>query len=98
LVAHLLQQVQRWWVVLSLTYGSHMSSVFPYFCLVYRYNYFSYRRGQPMAFLTLAGVAAQGLGPVIAGVIEADPRLGWRWIQWIHVMSVYWNISDMAID
>ncbi|KAJ8591031.1 MFS general substrate transporter [Rhizopogon salebrosus TDB-379] len=45
-----------------------------------------HERGQPMAFFTLAGVAAQGLGPVIAGVIEADPRLGWRWIQWIHVM------------
>ncbi|OAX41036.1 MFS general substrate transporter [Rhizopogon vinicolor AM-OR11-026] len=45
-----------------------------------------HERGQPMAFFALACVAAQGLGPVIAGVIEADPRLGWRWIQWVHVM------------
>ncbi|KAG1738888.1 major facilitator superfamily domain-containing protein [Suillus paluster] len=45
-----------------------------------------HERGQPMAFFSLACVAAIGLGPVIAGVIEADPRLGWRWIQWIHVM------------
>jgi MFS family permease len=41
-----------------------------------------------MAFFTLASVVAQGLGPVIAGVIEADPRLEWRWIQWINVMLV----------
>jgi hypothetical protein len=39
-----------------------------------------------MAVFTLASVAAQGVGPLIAGIIEADPRLGWRWIQWIHVM------------
>jgi len=31
-------------------------------------------------------VAGTGLGPVIAGVIEASPRLGWRWIQWIHAI------------
>jgi len=41
-----------------------------------------------MSFFALCCVAAQGLGPVIAGVIEADPRLGWRWIQWVHVMLV----------
>ncbi|KAG0698235.1 MFS general substrate transporter [Suillus ampliporus] len=45
-----------------------------------------HERGQPMAFFTLACVAAIGLGPVLSGVIEANPRLGWRWIQWIHVM------------
>jgi hypothetical protein len=39
-----------------------------------------------MAFFSLVTVAAIGLGPVIAGVIEANPRLGWRWIQWVHVM------------
>ncbi|KAJ8591033.1 MFS general substrate transporter [Rhizopogon salebrosus TDB-379] len=45
-----------------------------------------HERGQPMAFFALVAVAATGLGPVIAGVIEAEPRLGWRWIQWIHVI------------
>ncbi|KAJ8591030.1 MFS general substrate transporter [Rhizopogon salebrosus TDB-379] len=45
-----------------------------------------HERGQPMALFALAAVAATGLGPVIAGVIEADPQLGWRWIQWIHAM------------
>ncbi|KAJ8591034.1 MFS general substrate transporter [Rhizopogon salebrosus TDB-379] len=46
----------------------------------------AHERGQPMAVFTLASVAAQGVGPLIAGIIEADPRLGWRWIQWIHVI------------
>ncbi|KAG1746773.1 MFS general substrate transporter [Suillus paluster] len=45
-----------------------------------------HERGQPMAFFTLVAVTGTGLGPVIAGIIEVDPRLGWRWIQWIHVM------------
>ncbi|KAG0698233.1 MFS general substrate transporter [Suillus ampliporus] len=45
-----------------------------------------HERGQPMAFFTLVAVAGTGLGLVFAGIIEADPRLGWRWIQWIHVM------------
>ncbi|KAG2743990.1 MFS general substrate transporter [Suillus brevipes Sb2] len=45
-----------------------------------------HERGQPMAFFALIAVAGTGLGPLIAGVIEANPRLGWRWIQWVHVM------------
>lgn len=42
-----------------------------------------------MAFFALIAVAGTGLGPLIAGVIESDPRLGWRWIQWVHVMLVF---------
>ncbi|OAX41038.1 MFS general substrate transporter [Rhizopogon vinicolor AM-OR11-026] len=45
-----------------------------------------HERGQPMAFFALAAVGTTGLGPVIAGLIEVDSRLEWRWIQWIHVM------------
>ncbi|KAG2144581.1 major facilitator superfamily domain-containing protein [Suillus clintonianus] len=45
-----------------------------------------HERGQPMAFFALVAVAGTGLGPLIAGVIEYNPRLGWRWIQWVHVM------------
>jgi MFS family permease len=33
-----------------------------------------------------AAIASTGGGPVIAGWIEM--RLGWRWIQWFHVMFV----------
>ncbi|KIJ65201.1 hypothetical protein HYDPIDRAFT_88764, partial [Hydnomerulius pinastri MD-312] len=45
-------------------------------------------RGMPMSIFALAAVGSTGLGPVIAGWIEADPRLEWRWIQWVHVMRV----------
>ncbi|KAH7924150.1 MFS general substrate transporter [Leucogyrophana mollusca] len=45
-----------------------------------------YERGLPMSLFALVAVASTGLGPVIAGWIEADSRLGWRWIQWVHVI------------
>lgn len=50
-----------------------------------------------MAFFAFAAVAATGLGPLIAGIIEADPRLGWRWIQWIHVMLVSWDMTHNTL-
>ncbi|KAH7924304.1 MFS general substrate transporter [Leucogyrophana mollusca] len=43
-------------------------------------------RGLPMSLFALAAVASTGLGAVIASWIEANPRLEWRWIQWIHAM------------
>ncbi|OAX31940.1 MFS general substrate transporter [Rhizopogon vinicolor AM-OR11-026] len=50
-----------------------------------------HQRGFPMSLYALGIVASVGLGPTIAGWIEADPSLGWRWIQWIHaiVSGVY---------
>ncbi|GJE99244.1 MFS general substrate transporter [Phanerochaete sordida] len=42
------------------------------------------QRGRPMALFALAAIGCTGLGPVAAGWIEMDKRLGWRWIQWIH--------------
>jgi len=39
-----------------------------------------------MSLYALAIVASTGLGPTIAGWIEANPSLEWRWIQWVHVM------------
>ena len=44
------------------------------------------RRGFPMAIFALAAVGGTGLGAVPAGWI--DMTLGWRWIQWIHLMYV----------
>jgi len=41
-----------------------------------------------MAIYSLVGIGGTGLGPVAAGWIEMNPRLQWRWIQWIHMMSV----------
>ncbi|THH29523.1 hypothetical protein EUX98_g4677 [Antrodiella citrinella] len=43
-------------------------------------------RGLPMSIFSLAAVGGTGLGPVFAGYVEMNPRLEWRWIQWIHLM------------
>lgn len=41
-----------------------------------------------MSLYALSVVASSGLGPMIAGWIEANPSLQWRWIQWIHAMCI----------
>lgn len=58
----------------------------------------SHQRGFPMSLYALSVVASSGLGPMIAGWIEANPSLQWRWIQWIHVIvgGVY-SISMLLI-
>lgn len=43
-------------------------------------------RGLPMSLYAFSAVAATGFGPLVAGWIEANPHLEWRWIQWIHAM------------
>lgn len=45
-----------------------------------------HERSVPMSIYSLAAVGGTGLGPVVAGWVEMNPRLGWRWIQWIHMM------------
>lgn len=39
-----------------------------------------------MSIYSVAAVGATGLGPAFAGYVEMNPRLEWRWIQWIHLM------------
>ena len=46
----------------------------------------SSRRGLPMSIFALCAISGIGLGPLMAGWVEMDPRLGWRWIQWIQMM------------
>ncbi|KAK2465502.1 hypothetical protein APHAL10511_002394 [Amanita phalloides] len=41
-------------------------------------------RGIPMAILSLSGCAT-AIGPIMAGWVEMNPRLQWRWIQWIQM-------------
>lgn len=43
-------------------------------------------RGLPMSIFSIVALAGNGLGPLIAGWIELNPRLGWRWIQWIQLI------------
>ncbi|KAI0784520.1 major facilitator superfamily domain-containing protein [Abortiporus biennis] len=45
-----------------------------------------HERGVPMAIFSIAAIASTGLGPLAAGWIEMNPHLGWRWIQWIHLI------------
>lgn len=49
------------------------------------------RRGLPMSIFSAAALGGTGLGPVVAGWIELNPKLEWRWIQWIQMMRVYFS-------
>ncbi|KAF5384638.1 hypothetical protein D9757_007464 [Collybiopsis confluens] len=46
----------------------------------------SRERGLPMSLFSFAAVGGVGIGPVCAGWIEMNPRLQWRWIQWIEMI------------
>lgn len=39
-----------------------------------------------MSLFAVAALGGTGLGPVVAGWVEMNPRLEWRWIQWIQMM------------
>lgn len=39
-----------------------------------------------MSMFSAMGIIANGVAAVAGGWIEMDKRLGWRWIQWIHLM------------
>ncbi|KAG1776576.1 major facilitator superfamily domain-containing protein, partial [Suillus placidus] len=57
-----------------------------------------HQRGFPMSLYALAVTASCGLGPMIAGWIEANPSLQWRWIQWIHaIVSGVCSISILLV-
>ncbi|OAX39681.1 MFS general substrate transporter [Rhizopogon vinicolor AM-OR11-026] len=45
-----------------------------------------HERGVPMAMFSFTAVFSIGLGSVFGGLIASNPHLGWRWVQWIHVM------------
>ena len=41
-----------------------------------------------MSILSLMTLGGLGLGPVYACWIEINPKLEWKWIQWIQMMQV----------
>ncbi|KAF8884047.1 major facilitator superfamily domain-containing protein [Gymnopilus junonius] len=43
-------------------------------------------RGLPMSIFSLMALGGTGLGPVFAGWIEMNPKLEWRWIQWVEMI------------
>ncbi|KAF7309455.1 Drug transporter [Mycena indigotica] len=44
-------------------------------------------RGLPMSIFSVAALGGTGLGPVISGWIEMNPKLQWRWIEWIQMIN-----------
>jgi MFS family permease len=71
--------------VVLLTYGSRMSEARYLWWLTYWQ--FS-RRGVPISLLAFTSIFSTGLGSVFGGLIASNPHLGWRWVQWVHVMFV----------
>ncbi|KAJ7936309.1 major facilitator superfamily domain-containing protein, partial [Mycena leptocephala] len=49
---------------------------------------FALRRGFPVAIFSAAAVGGLALGPLAAGWVEMNPKMEWRWIQWIQMMCV----------
>ncbi|OAX38745.1 MFS general substrate transporter, partial [Rhizopogon vinicolor AM-OR11-026] len=45
-----------------------------------------HERGVPMSTFAFSSIFSLGLGSVFGGLIAASPHLGWRWVQWVHVM------------
>lgn len=43
-------------------------------------------RGIPMAIYSITAFGGTGVGTIAAGWIEANPKLGWKWIQWISLI------------
>ncbi|KAG1734007.1 major facilitator superfamily domain-containing protein [Suillus lakei] len=45
-----------------------------------------HERGLPMSLYAFSSLFSFGLGSAFGGLIAASPHLGWRWVQWVHVM------------
>ncbi|KAF8909962.1 MFS polyamine transporter [Mucidula mucida] len=41
------------------------------------------QRGLPMSIFAIAALGGTGFGPVIGGWIEMNPKLEWKWIEWV---------------
>ncbi|KAJ7574299.1 MFS polyamine transporter [Mycena floridula] len=46
-----------------------------------------HERGLPMSIFSVAALGGTGVGPLVAGWIEMNPHLQWRWIQWIQMIN-----------
>ncbi|KAF8836966.1 MFS general substrate transporter [Paxillus ammoniavirescens] len=58
----------------------------------------SHERGFPMALFAIAAIGATGVGPLLAGWIESNNQLEWRWIQWISaIVSGVYFISVLLL-
>ena len=62
--------------------------------------YIPSERGLPMALFAFMAMLGTGLGPAIFSWVEANPRLQWRWIQWIQLSEsqILYRILDFSAD
>ncbi|KAL7410593.1 major facilitator superfamily domain-containing protein [Mrakia frigida] len=44
----------------------------------------THERGLPMSLFALASIVGSAVGATFMAWVDMDPRLGWRWIQWIN--------------
>lgn len=52
-----------------------------------------------MSLFALSAVGIAGLAPTFAGLIEQNPHLEWRWIQWLNLMFAnFFSSSKSDID
>lgn len=56
-------------------------------------------RGLPMSIFALAAIGGTGIGPVVAGWVEMNPRLEWRWIQWYQmiIFSLFFVLAPILL-
>ncbi|KIK38418.1 hypothetical protein CY34DRAFT_394419 [Suillus luteus UH-Slu-Lm8-n1] len=56
-----------------------------------------HERGLPMSLFAFSSIFSFGLGSVFGGLIAASPHLGWRWVQWVHVMTSGLYVLDVIL-
>ncbi|KAG2140823.1 major facilitator superfamily domain-containing protein [Suillus cothurnatus] len=56
-----------------------------------------HERGLPMSLFAFSSIFSFGLGSVFGGLIVANPHLGWRWVQWVHVMFSGAYVLDIIL-
>ncbi|KAJ8580465.1 MFS general substrate transporter [Rhizopogon salebrosus TDB-379] len=57
-----------------------------------------HERGVPISLLAFTSIFSTGLGSVFGGLIASNPHLGWRWVQWVHVMFVPKEITVLVVS
>ncbi|KAG1730303.1 MFS general substrate transporter, partial [Suillus lakei] len=56
-----------------------------------------HERGVPMSLFAFSSIFSFGLGSVFGGLIATSPHLGWRWVQWVHVMISGAYVLDVIL-
>ncbi|KAG2039237.1 MFS general substrate transporter [Suillus americanus] len=56
-----------------------------------------HERGLPMSLFAFSSIFSFGLGSVFGGLIVTSPHLGWRWVQWVHVMVSGAYVLDVIL-